>query len=268
MVQGIVQIPGFCEIAPRYIHIDGSYGMMYLDLPAVRGQERISPVLRYDAAHPFDPTFSDPNASNLDGITEIVSADPGTFADYVVIQNQGDTNSGQTIVKADGTTIPIPNQPGSAVETEDLINQFGLYMYFERLDEPSTQSDRISFALDVLARMQQPTKVLQPAVSPAASDALGFQRFDGFDVGDTLRVSVSKNSMALESELKRVSEVTVSISDANMETLGLTLIDDKLGIVNMAPSPTVPLDPNAPPPPGVSISGGHYVGDTLTAVIT
>lgn len=209
LIQDIIQAPGMPDLDCSYI--DGGSSMLEFNTVAKKG----SP-----AGVSFDYRTG---AKNLDDLVETTNVEPGSFANYIAVQGQGDTDAQQTIVRADGVTQPIPRSGGMSWTPPDLISSHGLYMRFEKLEEAVEKDGLNARALGqhLLRTGMYPPVYYDPVLSPAVVwDWPG-----SFDIGDTVTINCARDGMSF-SVGQRISQVTCKRGADGAETFGVTLFTD------------------------------------------
>jgi hypothetical protein len=209
LIQEILQAPGMPDLDCTYI--DGGASMMQFNTVAKKG-----------ADNGFSLDYRT-GQKNLDDLIETTSVEPGSFANYVAVQGQGDTDAQQTIVRADGVTQPIPRSGGLSWTPPDLITSHGLYMRFEQIEE-ALEKDGLNaraYGQYLLRRNMYPPVNYEPVLSPAV-----VWNWPGdFDVGDTVTINCNRDSMAFSAQ-RRIDEVTVKRGPDGSETFNLSLHED------------------------------------------
>jgi hypothetical protein len=216
LIQDLVTLPGFPDLSPTYIHVEGSTDLVFFNTVVKKGEEK---------SFSFDYRTGN---KNLDDIVESTVAEPGEYANYVVVQGQGDKSTGwydpdtgfsgpdQTIARADGTSVTSTD-----LGLPDLISEHGLYMHFERDENQTSQVGRAKRATFLLGRLAYPPNTYQITPTKAQTWAWPYE----FRAGDTVSLSCDRDSMQLSGVRVRITEVTVKRTDNKMEEVSLTVVD-------------------------------------------
>lgn len=220
LVQDIVQRPGYPDIEPLYIHVEGSTDLVWFETQVHRGETK-SLTLDYRMGN-----------KNLDDVVETTQVEPGEYANYVVVQGQGDKSTGwfnqstgfsgadQTIARADGTSYTsLP--PPVGLSLPDLISEYGLYMHFDRDENATNNEVRLLKAKGLLGRMSYPGQSYEVTPSQALTWAWPYE----FQAGDTLMLNIDRDSMQVRDYAVRITKVEIQRSKNKMETVKLTVVD-------------------------------------------
>jgi hypothetical protein len=218
LVQDIVQRPGYPDLNPTYIHTEGSQDLVWFNTTTKKGDDK-SFSLDYRTGN-----------KNLDDITETVQVEPGEYANYVVIQGQGDKTTGkfkpltgdsggdQSIVRADG----VSGGPAAAVGvTADLISEYGLYMHFERAENATKNTTRVEYGQSLIKRLAYPPVSYEISPSSALTWAWPYE----FQVGDSVLLNCARDSMQITNYRVRIMKVTIQRTPNKMEKVTLTVVD-------------------------------------------
>lgn len=216
LIADLVSLPGFPDLSPTYIHVEGSPELVWFNTVVKKGDEK---------AFSFDYRTGD---LNLDDISDETHAEPGEYANYVVVQGQGDKSTGhydpltgfsgpdQTIARADGTSYA-----STQLGLPDLLSQHGLYMHFERDANMTSNVGRYNKAAYLLGRMAFPPTAYQLTPSKALTWAWPYE----FRAGDTVSLNCDRDSMQFADVRVRITEVTVKRTQNKMEEVSLTVVD-------------------------------------------
>jgi hypothetical protein len=219
LIEEIVSLGGFPDLSPTYIHTEGSPELVWFNTVRQKGEvKNIS----------FDYRTGN---RNLDDIQETTNAESGEYANYIVVQGQGDKSTGQydpnsgfsgadqTIARADGTSYASVNAvPGGL---PDLISEHGLYMHFERDDNATSNVQRYKTATYLLGRMAFPPTSYEITPTQSVTWAWPYE----FQAGDTITLNCDRDSMQLSDVPMRITEVTLQRSRSKMEKLTMTIVD-------------------------------------------
>lgn len=234
LISDIISAPGMPDLKPHYFHVTGEKKMLRFDTMISRGVQR-----------DFSLDYGIGPDSNLEDIGEQLITDPGSFATHIAVQGQGDRQVDKTNEIADGTHRAYPYSPGqfwppSAVSNDpdndyNSVSRYGLWQRWEKMQNATDQRERRGRAIWLLSRSLWAPTVLTPTLSPV----FVYRYPVDFDVGDTVRVNIDRHSMKIgspngETVRKRISVISLSYSDNDMETVGLELIDDYEEVVHAA----------------------------------
>jgi hypothetical protein len=215
-IQNIVSFPGFPDLSPTYIHVEGSRDLVYFNTVLYKGETRAL-TLDYRTG-----------AKNLDDLTRTVSVEPGQYANYVVVQGQQDKSTGtynpgsgesgpsQTILRADGFS-----QASIDLGLPDLISEYGLYMHFEKDENLTNNEVRRKHGLARLRRLAYPPVAYEVSLSQALTWAWPYE----FDVGDLLTLNCDRDSMQIAGAQVRVTQVGIKRTANKMEQVTVTVVD-------------------------------------------
>ena len=187
---------GSPDILPVYVHTDGSDHIMRFSTMEKRGAGGFGFYYRV-------------GESNSDDVTETQIVVPGEFANYLWVVGQGGPNSGK-VAKAE----------------DDSYGGYGynsIGMYMRRID---SQMKRYNATMKRLANAElKQSKV--PKTSYEVTVAPGGPLMYGrdYNVGDICGLFAQKGAMQI-AKLQRVYQVTLSNSEANMETSMPLIADD------------------------------------------
>ncbi len=216
LISDIVSLPGFPDLSPTYIHEEGSPELVWFNTVRKKGTTR---------AFSFDYRTGN---KNLDDITDNTVAEAGEYANYVVVQGQGDKSTGsydpatgfsgldQTIARADGTSTASTD-----LGLPDLISEHGLYMHFERDDNQLSNLGRYKKATYILGRMAYPPTSYE--IKPSMAFTWGYPY--EFRAGDTVTLNCDRDSMQFSGVPVLITEATVKRTKNKMEELSLTVVD-------------------------------------------
>lgn len=232
LVDEIVNQMQVVDLAPRYTHVDGLQRMMYFDTVWPRGVQNDDVVLGYGTA-PW----------NCADVTDQEIVEPGTFATHVTAQGQGERDTDRQIAKADGSSY-YNEITGDLIEVPDYLDEYGLYMRWDRYENETSGRNLRSFAAETLLHNALPVHVVEPTVEHPfndENDAVPVRPVYGSDygMGDGIRVRCDRDTMRFGMEYdewKRVLGAKLTMSDGNLETTTLTLVDDAKKLV----TPDVP----------------------------
>ncbi len=217
LITDIVEMIGMPELAPSYQHIDDDPIYTLFNTTKKRGSDR---------AQTFDYNTG---ARNLDDVQENTTVEPGTFANYIVVQGQdGNSLDGgtQTIERADGNQRAIPGlDPPSLWTPPNYIDDYGLYMSFEKFNNQSSEVERDSKAQALLRRYMLPPVSLDVTLS----QALVWNWPNDFDIGDVVTFNCDRDTMVFTGVEKRIEQVTVTRGDEDSdgsESIVLSLAED------------------------------------------
>lgn len=219
LIDDIVSLSGFPDLNPTYIHVEGSPELVWFNTDLKKGS---------DKAISFDYRTGN---RNLDDIVETTTAESGEYANYVVVQGQGDKSTGQydadsgysgadqTIARADGYSYASMNaKPGGL---PDLISEDGLYMHFERDENNTSNVGRYKTATYLLGRMAYPPTSYEITPTQSVTWAWPYE----FQVGDTITLNCDRDSMQFADVQMRITEVTIQRTRNKMEKLTMTIVD-------------------------------------------
>lgn len=207
---GIMGRAGSVDIVPRYHHTASSPRLMYLDTDEKRGTDNTAFSLNYHTG----------SNDNLDNLTEEETPIPGEFANYVWAVGHGGPNSGK-IAAAENDN-----------DDDDGYDTIGIYMRRADYDDetligvsgpPATHL--LLNAQSELAQSRVPKSTYTATISPA-SDA---HYESDFTLGDLITLNADKHALVVSGVAQRVYEVTLTNSDANIETVSLGLANDFTG---------------------------------------
>lgn len=200
------------ELIPRYFHSDGSAVQMFLDTNQARGTNKTGTVMfRYHTG----------TNDNLDNLTEDIeispysnSTDAGGFANYVWAVGQGGPNSGKISLALN----VADDQYG--YDFVKVYQKFGYYADIKLRDD--TLDDT---AAGDLARVRKPPVTYGITVSPAAPISTP-QYGKDYLCGDAVSLWATKDALQVAGAQQRIFEVTLTMSDNNMETQIPVIGDD------------------------------------------
>lgn len=204
----ILQDPGSPDIFPVYMHADGDPTLMELNTMRKRGLDKSS-TLKFN--YHTDP---DVLVSNLDDLTEEASAQPDQFANFLWVVGQGGANSNKYAVAKND----------SAVEDSDGYAEIGVYMSYQDIEVKNLAS-LPPIAESRLKTMQHPQDAYTVTVSPSG---LLYYEYD-FVLGDVAALNADRGALQVSDKKQRIYQVTLNISDNNLETPELLIADDFYG---------------------------------------
>lgn len=216
LIEDIVSKSGMPDLSPTYIHVEGSPELVWFNTVIHKGETK---------SISFDYRTG---SKNLDDIQETTSAESGEYANYVVVQGQGDKSTGwydpdsgfsgldQTIARADGTSFA-----SSQLGLPDLISDHGLYMHFERDDNNTSNVGRYKTATYLLGRMAYPPTTYEITPTQSVTWAWPYE----FQAGDTITLNCDRDSMQFADVPMRITEVTIERTPTKMEKLSMVIVD-------------------------------------------
>lgn len=201
----IMNRPGGVDIVPTYMHIDNDPTILIFNTEEKRGAENVT-TFRYRTG----------TADNLDDLTEENQPIPGEFANYLWAVGAGGPNSGKIAMEE------------NIDDDADGYHNIGIYQTRKDFPEikkiglagpPPTHLKAIAQQEFVQARIPQTNYTCE--VSPVAPIYYGLN----YNVGDTATVLGGKGSLNVN-VLQRIYDVTLSMSENNMESVQVSLADD------------------------------------------
>lgn len=218
LIQDITNRPGMPDLFPTYLYDPGiPKQQMLFNTVVVRGEENDDVSFDYNTG-----------AMNCDDMTEQVITDPGTFANDVWVQGQGDTSSDVSEETADGNSHPIPGtDPVRSWVPPNYRGRDGMYQRWERIDTANVSAERRAHAQVLLRQTMAPIALLSPTLTPAYDNGFNYD----WNIGDGINASCVRGAMTFTNQRRRVAAVDLSLSENGLETCTPTLIPDYDAVV-------------------------------------
>jgi hypothetical protein len=210
----IMSRPGGIDIIPEYKHFDGDATLMLFSTDEKRGN---------DISDTIDFRYRTGTADNLDDITEEEAPIPTEFANFLWAVGQGGPNSGKVVMQ------------DNVNDDDDGYDTIGVYM--RRADFPDIKrigtavppppTGLTAIAQAEFAQSRVPKTNYTASLSPAAS----FYYAKDFSLGDVVMLNADKGALHVVDEKQRIYDISLNMSDNNMETPTATISKDFTGKV-------------------------------------
>jgi len=218
--ESIMDRAGGVDIIPRYNHETGSATMMFFDTAKKRGIDRSASLnFRYRTG----------TNDNLDDLTEEIQIVPGEYGNYLWAVGQGGPNSGKIAMQRhDGTAFASDgiSEIGSWMTRRDYPDEKRVgKLHDPEPDGPPTHLRALADAAFKIA------KVPQTKYGVVIGKGAAFWYGPHFTLGDVIRLDGNKGALVVQNVKQRIYEVSLNISDNNVEEAQTLIANDFFGKV-------------------------------------